>query len=124
MVAGVIYGAIFTPEESRDWIASWPEDAMRDPILNSISREVVAEGAVCNYRATVLVVHAAAGTAGAGKPGANNQVCSKNTACDRGATVLVVHRAAAADGGDVPAEGAVGHRRAVTGVEHRAAGAG
>ncbi len=50
MVAGVIYGAIFTPDvgesgsESDDWLASWPEDAGRDPELEAIRQRVIVKG--------------------------------------------------------------------------------
>ena len=44
MVAGVIHGAIFTAsseEESNKWLATWPEDGDRDPMLLAIAEEVI-----------------------------------------------------------------------------------
>ena len=44
MVAGVIHGAIFTPgleEDSDQWLATWPGNSDRDPMLLAIAEEVI-----------------------------------------------------------------------------------
>lgn len=44
MVAGVIHGAIFAPstvEDSDNWLATWPENGKREPMLQVIAHDVI-----------------------------------------------------------------------------------
>ena len=47
MVAGVIHGAVFSPDEvdgSEDLLATWPEGETHESILNELSQQVIEEG--------------------------------------------------------------------------------
>jgi RND family efflux transporter MFP subunit len=47
MVAGVIYGAIFTPNtvaDSENWLASWPEDGKQNSMLQVLAHDVIQSG--------------------------------------------------------------------------------